>query len=268
MIDFFNALSPVFQALFAGLFTWLLTACGAAMIFLPFRMNQKFLNFMLGFAGGVMIAASFWSLLEPGLELARDLARLFWLPVAAGFLAGGFSLSLLDRILPHLHPELLKPEGPATKLKKTVLLVLAITIHNIPEGLAIGVAFGAVASGIPSASLASALALTLGIGLQNFPEGVAVAMPLYRETRSRWKAFFYGQLSAAVEPLAAVIGAFLITHARKMLPFFLAYAAGAMIFVVVEEVIPESQSTDSSDIATAGVLLGFAAMMVLDVGLK
>jgi len=268
MIEIFRDLNPIWQALLAGIFTWLLTALGAATIFLPFKMGEKFLNLMLGFAAGVMIAASFWSLLQPSLELAAELGQLVWLPVAIGFLTGGFSLALIDKILPHLHPELSKPEGPPSRIRRTILLVLAITIHNIPEGFAVGVAFAAVATGTDSTSLPAALSLAMGIGLQNFPEGIAVSLPLFREIRSRGKAFFYGQLSGLVEPITAMVGAFLVLQVQPLLPFFLAFAAGAMIFVVVEEVIPEAERNESSDIATVGVLVGFTLMMVLDVALK
>ena len=224
---------------------------------------------MLGFAAGVMIAASFWSLLSPSIELSEEMGLIPWIPAVIGFLAGGAFLRIIDRILPHLHlfESIEQAEGIKTSLKKSTLLVLAITLHNIPEGLAVGVAFGAVAAGIPSASLAGAIALALGIGLQNFPEGMAVSVPLRREGLSRAKSFWYGQLSGFVEPIAGVIGAAAVLSMRGILPYALAFAAGAMIFVVIEEAIPESQSSGNTDIATLGVMSGFAVMMVLDVGL-
>jgi ZIP family zinc transporter len=224
---------------------------------------------MLGFAAGVMIAASYWSLLAPAIEMAEAMGIPSWLPAVTGFLAGGAFLWLVDKLLPHLHPgmPLSRAEGPRTGWQRSVLLVLAITIHNIPEGLAVGVAFGAVAAGYPSATLASAIALAIGIGLQNFPEGLAVSMPLKREGLSRGRAFFIGQLSGVVEPLAGVLGAAVVTVARPALPYALAFAAGAMIFVVVEELIPESQQAGNTDLSTLWTMVGFAVMMCLDVAL-
>lgn len=268
MIEFFTSLDHVTQAFLGTLFTWGVTALGAAVVFLRKTPSQKMLDIMLGFAGGVMLAASFWSLLAPSISMAEEMGMIPWLPPLVGFVLGGVSLRVLDKIMPHLH---LAPgmaaDGPKSTLKRTTLLVLAITLHNIPEGLAVGVAFGAVAHGIESASLAGAVALAIGIGLQNFPEGIAVAMPLRREGMSQGKSFFYGQLSAVVEPIFGVIGALIVGTARFVLPFALAYAAGAMIFVVAEEVIPETQQGDNGDIATMGLILGFAVMMVLDVAL-
>jgi len=227
------------------------------------------LDGMLGFAAGVMIAASFWSLLAPAIEMAEEMGLSSWRPVAIGFLAGGAFLLLVDNLLPHLHLGLEKSqaEGIKTSWQRSVLLVLAITLHNIPEGLAVGVAFGAVAYGLPSASLAGAVALAIGIGLKNFPEGAAVSIPLRREGLSRTKAFLYGQASGVVEPISGVIGAAAVIYARPILPYALAFAAGAMIYVVVEELIPEAQRDHRTDIATIGCLLGFTVMMVLDVAL-
>jgi ZIP family zinc transporter len=265
----FQNLGPVQQALLASIFTWGMTAIGAALVF-PFReINRKLLDGMLGFAAGVMIAASFWSLLAPGIELAEEMGTPGWLPALMGFLAGGVFLRLLDYILPHLHLNAPRSEaeGISTSWHRSTLLVLAITLHNIPEGLAVGVAFGAVAAGYPSASLGAALALALGIGIQNLPEGTAVSVPLRREGLSRLKCFWYGQLSGMVEPVAAVLGAALVVWSKPILPYALSFAAGAMIFVVVEELIPESQRGGNTDLATMGALLGFAFMMVLDVGL-
>ena len=267
-MDWFAEASAPLQALLAGCFTWGVTALGASGVYLAKRPDQKVLDVMLGFAGGVMIAASFWSLLAPAISISEDLGYPGWLPPLIGFLLGGVSMRLLDMLMPHLHPAMAEtaPEGPPSKMRRTTLLVLAITLHNIPEGMAVGVAFGAVGL-MPGATIAGAAALALGIGLQNFPEGLAVSIPLRREGLSRNKAFLFGQLSAAVEPVFALLGAALVQIARHVLPYALAYAAGAMIFVVVEEVVPESQSSGNGDLATMGVLVGFAAMMVLDVAL-
>lgn len=267
-MDWFMALSTPLQALAAGCFTWGVTALGASGVFLAEKPSQKTLDVMLGFAGGVMIAASFWSLLAPAISISEELGYPGWLPPAVGFLAGGISLRLIDMLMPHLHPSMAEsvPDGPPSTLHRTTLLVLAITLHNIPEGLAVGVAFGAIGM-MPDATSAGAMALAMGIGLQNFPEGLAASMPLRREGLSRSKAFMYGQLSAVVEPIFAFLGAFLVHAARPFLPYALAFAAGAMIFVVAEEVVPESQSSGNGDIATMGLLVGFVVMMVLDVAL-
>ncbi|MFA6259617.1 MAG: ZIP family metal transporter [Candidatus Peribacteraceae bacterium] len=265
----FAALHPVLQALIATIFTWGVTALGASMIFGFRTLNQKVLDGMLGFAAGVMIAASFWSLLAPAIEMSEGGILPKWIPAAVGFAAGGVFLRILDRLIPHLHLGFSKSEaeGPHTHLHKTTLLVLAITLHNIPEGLAVGVAFGALANGGDAITLAGAVALALGIGIQNFPEGFAVAAPLRREGMSNGKCIWYGQLSAVVEPIAAVIGAAAVMVMQPMLPYALAFAAGAMIFVVVEEVVPESQRAGHTDIATAAAMLGFLVMMTLDVAL-
>jgi zinc transporter, ZIP family len=265
----FKELHPVVQALLATLFTWGVTALGAAMVFFFKTINRKVLDAMLGFAAGVMIAASFWSLLAPAIEMSEELGVPSWLPAVTGFLLGGLFLRGTDLVLPHLHlgQPLENAEGIHTSWRRSVLLVLAITLHNIPEGLAVGVAFGAVAFDLPSASLAGAIALAIGIGIQNFPEGAAVSVPLRREGMSRRKCFWYGQLSGAVEPIAGVIGAATVLLMRPILPYALAFAAGAMIFVVVEELIPESQADKNTDIATMGAMLGFAVMMMLDVSL-
>jgi ZIP family zinc transporter len=267
MIDFIQNFNPVMQALIATIFTWSMTALGAAVVFTSKDINRRMLDGMLGFAAGVMIAASFWSLLAPAIEMSQGIEIPPWFPAVAGFLAGGVFLGGIDKVLPHLHvgfPEE-RAEGIRTTWKQSTLLVLAITLHNIPEGLAIGVAFGAVAANFPSATLAGAMALALGIGIQNFPEGLAVSMPLRREGMSRLKSFWYGQLSAVVEPVAAVIGAIAVIDAKPILPYALGFAAGAMIFVVVEEVVPESQRNGNTDFATWGAMIGFAIMMILDV---
>jgi len=267
--DFFRQWSPITQALIASLFTWGVTAAGAAIVFFVDKGSNRLLHISLGFAAGVMIAASFWSLLAPSIALAEQTGAIPWLPAAIGFLLGGAFVRLADAMIPHLH--LFKPireaEGPHTSWDRRVLLVLAITLHNIPEGLAIGVSFGAVAAGIEQASLGAAIALALGIGLQNFPEGTAIALPLRADGMSRTRAWWYGQLSAAVEPVAAVIGAAGVLLMRPILPYALAFAAGAMIYVVVEEVIPESQGEGNTDAATLACMVGFVIMMTLDVSL-
>ncbi len=265
----FAELHPVVQALLATLFTWFMTALGATPVFFTQRYNQKFMDGTLGMAAGVMIAASFWSLLAPSISLSEDMGFVPWIPPTIGFLLGGGCLMVIDKILPHLHQGLAKKdaEGIHTTWRRSTLLVLAITLHNIPEGLAVGVAFGATAAGLPGASVAAAIALAVGIGLQNFPEGTAVAMPLRREGFSPMKSFMYGQLSGLVEPVAGVIGAAVVLLMRPILPFALAFAAGAMIFVVAEELIPEAQRKGDTDIPTIGVLVGFAIMMILDVAL-
>ena len=267
MIDTFQQLHPLLQAFLATCFTWFLTALGAGVVFLKTQISRKVFDVMLGFAAGVMIAASFWSLLAPALEISQGNHIPNWLPATAGFLLGGVFIWGLDKILPHLHPgsPLEDAEGIKTGWRRSILLVSAITLHNIPEGLAIGVAFGAVAAGLPAATLPGAIALTIGIGLQNFPEGTAVALPLRREGMSRWKSFWYGQMSALVEPIAAVLGAAAVLVARPILPYAMGFAAGAMIFVVVEELVPESQRGENTDLATMGAMVGFATMMVLDV---
>ena len=274
MISFFLELSPVIQALIGTLFTWGVTAVGAAVVFFFKSINKKVLNAMLGFAAGVMIAASFWSLLNPAIMLSEELNQIPWIVVSIGFMSGGLFLFGIDKLLPHLHIGFSedKAEGIKTGWQRSVLLVLAITLHNIPEGLAVGVAFGAAAYGIPGASIASAVALAIGIGLQNFPEGAAVSVPLRREGFSRGRAFLYGQASGIVEPIAGVTGALAVGSMRGFLPYALSFAAGAMIFVVVEELIPEAQQDEGKikgtvDIVTLSCMLGFTIMMILDVAL-
>lgn len=273
MIQWMGQFGAVQQALIATLFTWGVTALGASLVFFFKTINKNILNGMLGFAAGVMIAASFWSLLAPGIELAEALGQTPYITAATGFLLGGGFLFLVDKLLPHLHLGLdtTKAEGIKTSWQRSILLVLAITLHNIPEGLAVGVAFGAVAAGTgTSATLAGAIALAIGIGLQNFPEGAAVSIPLRREGFSRKKAFLYGQASGIVEPIAGIIGAFAVIKIQPILPYALAFAAGAMIYVVVEELIPEAQREEGgskTDISTIGAMLGFTVMMVLDVAL-
>jgi ZIP family zinc transporter len=263
-----SGLDPILQAFLATIFTWLMTAVGAAFVFGMKAINRKFLDLMLGFAGGVMIAASVWSLLIPAIEIAEVEGLPPWMPALVGFACGGVFLYVLDRLLPHLHPGISADhvEGIRTQWSRSALLVGAITLHNIPEGLAVGVAFGAAAHG-EGATVAAALTLALGIGIQNLPEGTAVALPLRGMGMSRTRSFFIGQLSAVVEPIAAVVGAAAVVFTRPLLPYLMAFAAGAMIFVVVEEVIPESQKGANTDVATGGAMAGFALMMLLDVAL-
>jgi ZIP family zinc transporter len=268
----FEDLSPVVQALLGGLGTWGVTALGAAGVVLLRKVNQRLLDVMLGFAAGVMLAASFWSLLAPAIELAGSQGVPSWVPAAVGLVLGGVFLRVVDALLPHLHPGYPRDaaEGVATRWHRTTLMVTAITLHNIPEGLAVGVAFGAVGAGLElngAITLSGALALTVGIAIQNFPEGVAVAMPIRGMGVSRFRSFWFGQLSAVVEPIAAVIGAAAVVAFRPLLPYALAFAAGAMIYVVIEELIPESQRNGNEDIATVATIVGFMVMMILDVAL-
>jgi ZIP family zinc transporter len=267
--EWFAGLSPVLQALMATLFTWGMTAIGAAAVFFFRELNRRTLDAALGFTAGVMIAASFWSLLAPAIAMSAEMGLVEWVPPLVGFLGGAASMRLADWLLPHIHlfAPLAQAEGVKTNLRGTALLVLAITLHNIPEGLAVGVAFGAVQAGSESTTLGAAIALALGIGLQNLPEGTAVAVPLRREGLSRARSFYYGQLSAWVEPIAGVFGAAAVLLMRPVLPYALAFAAGAMIYVVVEELIPESQLEQNTHVATIGAMLGFATMMALDVAL-
>jgi ZIP family zinc transporter len=269
MLEYFSNLHPIYQAVIATLFTWFLTALGSGLVFFFKSINRKILDGMLGFAAGVMIAASYWSLLAPAIEMAEGSNLPAWVPATSGFLLGGAFLWVIDKLLPHLHPGFPedKAEGINTSWRRSVLLVLAITIHNIPEGLAVGVAFGSLSADLPAASLGGAMALALGIGIQNVPEGTAVSVPLRREGFSRLKAFWYGQLSGVVEPIAGVLGAVAVTLMRPILPYSLAFAAGAMIYVVVEELIPESHFEKHTDVATIGAMIGFAVMMMLDVAL-
>ncbi|NLN51567.1 MAG: ZIP family metal transporter [Clostridiaceae bacterium] len=262
-------MNAILAAFLAGLFTWGVTALGASLVFFFKNLNKKITNVMLGFAAGIMVAASFWSLLAPAIEASEHLGALKAGPPLIGFLLGGAFLLLIDHLIPHLHMGSKTPEGlqsASTNISRSILLVVAITIHNIPEGLAVGVAFGAAARG-DAGAFASAIVLAIGIGLQNFPEGAAVSIPLRGEGFSRAKSFWYGQLSAIVEPIFAVLGAVLVDQAEPILPYALSFAAGAMIFVVIEELIPESQRGDGADLSAIGAMLGFAIMMVLDVTL-
>jgi ZIP family zinc transporter len=269
MVEWFLAQSPVMQALLGTCFTWFMTALGAGVVFFFKRIDRKVMDAMLGGAAGVMIAASFWSLLAPAIAMVEEAGGIPWIPALVGFLSGGAFLWGVDKILPHLHAGFptAEAEGVKTTWQRSVLLVLAITLHNIPEGLAVGVAFGAAAAGYPAASIGAAIALAIGIGIQNFPEGAAVSVPLRREGLSRRKSFMFGQLSGMVEPIAGVLGAIAVIYMQPLLPYALSFAAGAMIYVVAEELIPESQAEKHSDIATIGVMIGFSIMMTLDVAL-
>lgn len=271
MIDYIMELEPWQQALAATTFTYLMTALGAGLVFFFKTINQRLLNIMMGFAAGIMVAASFWSLLDPAISQAEENGDIAWLVVALGFSAGGLFLYLADHFLPHLHfgPNE-KPEGLPVRLRRTILLVFSITLHNIPEGLAVGVAFGALShNDDPNAALLAAISVAIGIGIQNFPEGAAVSIPIRQEGISRTKAFMYGQASGLVEPVAGVIGALLVSYMTSLLPYALSFAAGAMIFVVVEELIPEAQQMQGKRThdAVFGVMLGFVIMMILDVAL-
>ncbi len=262
-----ETLNPLLLALMAGLFTWFMTSLGSALVFVFKEINKNILNIMLGFAAGVMVAASFWSLLLPATEIAEQAEMIAWVPVVVGFAAGGALLMVMDKILPHLHPNSKdgSPEGMPSHLKKSILLVFAITLHNIPEGFAVGVAFGAMAN--EGISFAAATVVALGIGIQNLPEGAAVSIPLRKEGYSRKKSFMIGQLSGVVEPIAALLGAYFALHMTYLLPYILSFAAGAMIYVVVEELIPESQSEEHSHGATIGSMAGFLLMTFLDIAL-
>jgi ZIP family zinc transporter len=271
--DLLNSLAtqPVALALLAGLFTYAMTALGAAGVFLHRNPSRRLMDMLLGFSAGVMLAASFWSLLAPSAKIAAESGGPAWLPPALGFAAGGLGLWGLDKVLPHVHrmwPELQVREGVSTRWRRSTLVVLAITLHHIPEGLAIGVASGAAASGAPHTSLGGAVALGLGLGLQNLPEGLAVATLLLRESQTRGRSFFFGQLTGVVEPIAAVAGAVLIASSTALLPYGLAFAAGAMVFVVIEELIPECQRSGHADSAVLAAIVGFTLMTVLDIALS
>lgn len=249
----FEGLSPLLQSLLAGCFTWGVTALGASVVFVTRRVNRKLLD-------------------VPSIDMAETQGAVAWMPAAVGFLIGGLFLRIADAAIPHLHPGARRAdaEGPTTSWRRATLLVLAITLHNIPEGLAVGVTFGAAALPVETATgatLAAAAVLAVGIGLQNFPEGIAVAIPLRGEGVSSGRSFWYGQLSGAVEPVSAAIGAAAVLSVRSVLPYVLAFAAGAMIYVVVEELIPESQRYGNTDLATLGAMGGFTVMMILDVAL-
>lgn len=268
----FFDLHPVWQAFFAGTLCWITTAIGAGVVFMKKNVSRKFLDAALGFAAGVMIAATIWSLLEPSMEMAESLGLIKWMPATFGFILGALCIRLADAYVPHLHLGLPRDEaeGVSTKWRRATLLVMAITLHNIPEGLAVGVLFGAAATGIDptgTATVMGAIVLAIGISIQNLPEGMAVSMPLRGEGVSRWLSFNYGQLSGLVNPPSAVIGALAVIFIQPILPYALGFAAGAMIFVVVEELIPTSQRAGNTDIATMGTIIGFCVMMILDITL-
>lgn len=262
MFSVFLNLGYVSKALLATIFTWSITALGAAIVFAFRKINKNIMDAMLGFSAGVMIAASFFSLLSPAIDMANSLKMCSWLVAFIGFFTGGVLLFIGDKIF-----DKVLNKSNKNSLKRSLMLIFSITLHNIPEGLAVGVAFGSLAYGIEGATLTSAIMLAIGIGLQNFPEGTAVAVPLLREGFSRRKAFFYGQLSGLVEPIAGVIGALLVIKIRTILPFFLAFAAGAMIYVVVQELIPESQTNAKKDLMALFTMIGFSLMMILDLAL-
>ena len=264
MINFFINLNPVIQALLATIFTWFITLLGAALVFFFKKINKNIMDGMLGFAAGIMIAASFFSLLSPAIDMAKSLNLNIWLITSLGFITGGLLLFIGDKIF----EKKLENKSNSSSVKRVIMLVLSITLHNIPEGLAVGVAFGSIAYSLDGATLGSAWILALGIGLQNFPEGCAVSVPLRREGFSRNKAFFFGQLSGIVEPISGVIGALLIMKIRLILPFLLSFAAGAMIYVVIQELIPASQTNKKKDLMALFSLLGFIVMMILDVALS
>ncbi|MFH1230337.1 MAG: ZIP family metal transporter [Planctomycetota bacterium] len=266
-MEFFSSLNPALQAFIASIFTWAMTALGASLVFTTTSVNRKFMDGMLGFAAGVMMSATFWSLLQPAIEMSKDKYLPAWFPVTIGFIIGVFVISSIDKILPHLHIgfPLTQAEGIKTQWKRSILLVLAITLHNLPEGLAIGVVFGALGNGVSPVTLTAALIVALGIGIQDIPEGMMVSFSLRREGLSRFKSFWYGQLSGLVEPIGAIIGAAAVVLINPILPYASGFAAGAMMFVVVEELIPESQQGEHPDIATIGTMIGFVLMMILEV---
>ena len=263
MINFLVNLNPIIQALIATIFTWFITLLGAALVFFFKRFNKTIMDGMLGFAAGIMIAASFFSLLSPAIEMANNLKMAEWLVVSLGFFFGGFLLFFGDKLFDQINKK-----KKINANKRTILLILSITLHNIPEGLAVGVAFGSIAYNLDGATLGSACILALGIGLQNFPEGCAVSVPLRREGLSRKRAFFWGQLSGLVEPISGVIGALLVIKIRLILPFLLSFAAGAMIYVVIQELIPASQTNKKKDLMALSSILGFIIMMILDITIK
>jgi ZIP family zinc transporter len=267
IVNLFEGLDPVWSAGLATIFTWLMTLLGAAVVFLFVKINQAIMDGTLGFTGGVMMAASVFGLLIPAINMSSGEGFEKAMPASIGFVFGALFLFGLDKILPHLHVNFKLREGVKTPWQRATLMVLAITLHNIPEGLAIGVLFGGVAAGVPEATITGAVILTIGIAIQNVPEGIAVTMPLRRLGLSKRKSFFYGQSSALVEPIAGVIGALAVSFFTPILHYALAFAAGAMVFVVIEEVIPETQQANNTDIATLGFIIGFVLMMLLDVGL-
>lgn len=267
MLELFKNLHPILQALIAGCCTWSLTALGAAVVFLSKDLNRKLMDASLGFAAGIMLSATFWGLILPSVKLSCAMGNMAWIPAAVGFAIGGIFMRITDKMIPHLHIYLPinKAEGIKTSWRKTTLLVLAMSLHNIPEGLVIGVSFGALAQHLPGTTLAASIALAVGIGIQDIPEGFAVSMPLHNKGVSRFKSFWYGQLSGFVEPIGAFVGALAVSFSKPVLPYAMGFAGGAMIFIIIEELIPESQYGDNGDIATIGTMLGFLCMMALEV---
>lgn len=267
MVNQILSLNPILQAGLATMFTWGVTTIGASLVYFFKKINKNLMDGMLGFAAGVMISASFFSLIAPALTMAESLKLVPWIIIFSGFFSGGLLLFIGDKIYDIYEKKHEKDTSKAYNKKRCIMLISSITLHNIPEGMAVGVAFGSAVYGIDGASLIAAWTLALGIGLQNFPEGTAVSMPLRREGMSRNKAFFFGQLSGIVEPIAGIIGAVLVMKIRILLPFLLAFAAGAMIYVVVEELIPESQTNQKKDVMALFTLIGFSIMMILDIAL-
>lgn len=268
MIEFIKNLNPIFLAFLATLFTYSVTCIGAALVFFFKKVNKNVMDAMLGFAAGVMISASFWSLLLPSIEMAKNLNMIPWIIAFIGFFTGGLLLFIGDKIFNHFDKKYSKKfKKDKSSFKRSIMLITSITLHNIPEGLAVGVAFGSLKYGLNGANISSAFLIALGIGLQNFPEGTAVSVPLRREGFSRKQAFFFGQLSGIVEPIAGVIGALVVLKVQSLLPYLLSFAAGAMIYVVVQELIPESQSNKRKDLMALFTLIGFSIMMILDVSL-
>ena len=259
MINFFVKINPILQALIATLFTWFITLLGASIVFLFKKVNKNIMDGMLGFSAGIMIAASFFSLLSPAIEMAKELSMIVWVVISIGFVSGGLLLFIGDKIFEKYS------KNKNSNNKRIMMLILSITLHNIPEGLAVGVAFGSIKYGLDGTSISTACILALGIGLQNFPEGTAVSVPLRREGMSQKKAFFWGQLSGIVEPISGIIGALLVMKIRLILPFLLSFAAGAMIYVVIQELIPASQSNKKKDLMALFSILGFVVMMILDI---
>lgn len=261
MIDKLLSLNPVIQALIAGFFTYSITLLGASIVLFMKKINKTFMDSSLSLSAGIMIAASFFSLLLPSINMSKELKLIPWLIVSIGFISGGLFLYLGNKIYER------KMNKTDNSLKRCIMIILSITLHNIPEGMAVGVAFGSVIYNIPGASILSAWIIALGIGIQNFPEGSAISLPLRREGFSRKKAFFFGQLSGIVEPIAAVLGAVLVMKIRILLPILLSFAGGAMIYVVTEELIPESQKNNKKELMTIFTIIGFTIMMILDIAL-
>lgn len=265
MFSILDNVNPILAAFIATMFTFSVTAIGAAIVFLFKKVNNTLMDAMLGFAAGVMIAASYFSLLNPAIEMANNLNMIPYIVTTIGFLAGGVLLFIGDKVFTVIDKKMAKNSNKS--IKRSLMLIISITLHNIPEGLAVGVSFGSIIYALNGSTIESASLLALGIGLQNFPEGTAVSVPLRREGFSRGKAFMYGSLSGIVEPIAGVLGAILVLKVRMLLSFLLSFAAGAMIYVVIEELIPESQTNEKKDLMAFFTLIGFSVMMILDIAL-